>query len=318
MAERIYSKLAGELGTQKVSRSSIEVFSLKAPHCYKVYTIPKRTAGRRVIAHPSKKLKIYQKALVSILREKLIAHQSAYAYQVGRSIKDNAKMHMRGRYLLKMDFNDFFNSITPDIFLHQIEYANIRLSNAEKRLLIGLFFWNKTKSTDGKLVLSVGAPSSPMISNFVMREFDDAIYQYTMQNSITYTRYADDLTFSTNEKDILFNVPSFVKGVLGKIYAHQITINDTKTVFSSKAHNRHVTGITVTNDSTLSIGRERKRFISVMVHKYSINQLDNSDFSYLCGLLSFSAHIEPDFIQRLSRKYGQQVMNNLIKGMFNE
>tara|TARA_R110001632_G_scaffold214612_3_gene341366 strand:+ start:2114 stop:3067 length:954 start_codon:yes stop_codon:yes gene_type:complete len=316
--QKLYSKLQHELSEKNLSREIIERFSSTAPNRYKVYTIPKRTSGKRVIAHPSRELKSYQRALIRILQEQLPQHKASYAYKPKCSIRENALMHSKNKFLLKMDFNDFFNSITPSIFLENTKKSDIIFSDAEKRLLTNLLFWNKTKSFDSKLVLSVGAPSSPIISNFIMFKFDEIIYQHCIEKKITYTRYADDLTFSTNLKNELFILPTFIKHILGEAFDHKITINESKTIFSSKAHNRHVTGITITNDGGISIGRERKRMISVMIHKYSINKLPESDFNYLRGLLSFSNHIEPNFTLRLKKKYGIEILNNISKGKNHE
>ena len=320
MHQKLYSKLALELEKSEFirSRSRIERFSRNAPNCYKVYTIPKRTSGYRVIAHPSKELKIYQRALTSILSDSLKAHHTSYAYKKGFSIKDNALKHAQNKYLLKMDFNDFFNTIEPDIFHQALNRLKLKFSNAEKRLLTQLLFWNKTKSSTLKLVLSVGAPSSPLISNFVMFEFDQIIDEYCNEKSIVYTRYADDITFSSSVKGNLFNVPHFVQEKKKKNYNYRISVNESKTVFSSKAHNRHVTGITLANDNTLSIGRTKKRMTSAMVHKYSINKLDSNDLNYLKGLLSFISHVEPQFFERLKKKYGNDVLNRISKGDLNE
>lgn len=315
---KLYSNLLSKLGSDRYTRAKLERFASTAPNRYKVYTIPKRTSGRRLIAHPAKELKIIQRALTEILQPHLKLHPSSFAYRTGKSIKDNAKVHIKNKYLLKLDFNDFFNSIIPDIFLNEVEFHLIKLSLAEKKLLINLLFWNRTKIEDAQLVLSVGAPSSPLISNFVMSRFDAQVYNYTKSISIKYTRYADDLTFSTNVKDALFEIPKLIKDMLGSIYNHKITINESKTIFTSKAHNRHITGITITNESKLSIGRERKRLISVMVHKYSINELMQSDFNYLQGLLSFAFNIEPEFIIRLSNKYGTGIVTDIIKGKLHE
>ncbi|QEZ91932.1 retron St85 family RNA-directed DNA polymerase [Proteus sp. CD3] len=316
---KIFLKLQNELATSKEdgtfpTRATIERFARTAMNCYKVYSIPKRTSGVRVIAHPSKELKNYQRALVSILESQFEPHPASYAYQKGKNIKLNAQKHAKKKFLLKMDFNDFFNSITPQIFLAELRYRKILLSKAEENLLINLFFWNKTKSEDKKLVLSVGAPSSPMLSNFIMYRFDEIVSEYARENSIVYTRYADDLTFSTNIKDILFSTPEYIKGILRNLYQHYITINDSKTVFTSMAHNRHVTGVTITNNFELSIGRERKRLISVMTHKFKIGVLNEEDLCYLQGLLSFAINIEPNFIKRLSRKYGKEIVNVIRMG----
>ena len=92
-------------------------FSSTSPHRYKVYTIPKRNGkGIRTIAHPSKELKYIQRILFKVLRKLLPVHQSAMAYKKGVGIKDNAAAHVRNSYLLKMDFNNFFPSITPELY----------------------------------------------------------------------------------------------------------------------------------------------------------------------------------------------------------
>lgn len=305
MRIKLFSNLQKQLN---FSRRKIESFSESAPYKYKVYTIPKRNSGSRVIAHPSKELKLFQRAVIAVLDKYLVSHQASYAYKLKTSIKDNAFQHMNNQYLLKLDFTDFFNSIVPDIFFASLISHNIKLSDAESRLLSNLLFWNKTKSLDEKLVLSVGAPSSPAISNFIMYEFDDVIYKYCNNISVIYTRYADDLTFSTNVKDILFDIPGVVKGLLGIIFNYRIMLNERKTIFSSKAHNRHITGVTITNNNTLSIGRSRKRMVSSMIHKFSIGKLDESEHDHLRGMLAFAIYIEPDFLNRLESKYGSELL----------
>lgn len=305
MRIKLFSNLQTKLNC---SRKKIETFSEKAPYKYKVYTIPKRSSGLRVIAHPSKELKVYQRALLSVLGDHLISHKSSFAYKLNTGIKDNAYQHMHNSYLLKLDFSNFFNSIVPDMLLAALNFRGIEVSDAELRLLSNLLFWNKTKTSDNKLVLSVGAPSSPAISNFIMFRFDKAVFKYCKEKSIIYTRYADDLTFSTNIKDALFELPRYINGLLGSMFDHRIMLNERKTVFSSKAHNRHVTGITITNENNLSVGRARKRTVSSLVHKYSLNKLDQFEFEQLRGMLSFILHIEPHFLHRLEKKYGRSLL----------
>jgi RNA-directed DNA polymerase len=309
MKLKLYRALCESLS---ITRSSLSSFSESAPKKYKVYTIPKRTSGQRVIAHPSKQLKEVQKKLSQILASDLKSHEAAYAYKKGLSIKDNAEQHLNTKYLLKMDFSNFFNSITPKVLFLSCENNRITWSDAEKRLLENLLFWNKTKSFDGKLVLSVGAPSSPLISNFIMYDFDLYISKYCAENKINYSRYADDITFSTNIRDILFEVPIIVKKALSDIYNNLITINDLKTVFTSKKHNRHVTGVTISNDNKLSIGRSRKRMISSLIHKFTIKTITQEDTFYLQGLLAFSISIEPSFIERMKIKYTESVIHNIL------
>ncbi|HCN8126267.1 TPA: RNA-directed DNA polymerase, partial [Escherichia coli] len=71
---------------------------------------------------------------------------------------------------------------------------------------------------NGALVLSVGAPSSPFISNIVMSSFDEEISSFCKENKISYSRYADDLTFSTNERDVLGLAHQKVKTTLIRFF----------------------------------------------------------------------------------------------------
>jgi len=82
-----------------------------ASYCYKIYTIPKRGGGDRIIYHPSKSLKSAQRWLVDNYICKLPVHTAATAYRSGTNIRHNAAVHAQHRYLLRMDFADFFQSI---------------------------------------------------------------------------------------------------------------------------------------------------------------------------------------------------------------
>lgn len=299
--------------TLNISHLSLQSLASRAPRMYKVYSIPKRKSGKRIIAHPAKELKIIQRELSKHLSEKFPIHNSAFAYRVGLSIRDNAEKHRKSRYLLKMDFADFFNSITPKLLNIKLKSHVNELTSEDVSMITNLIFWNPSKKKNGKLVLSVGAPTSPLISNFIMYDFDEKISNICTEYNIIYTRYADDITFSTNIKGALFSIPEQVEQLLSKELHGDITINHSKTVFSSMAHNRHVTGVTITNEKTLSIGRQRKRYISSLIHQFSLGKLSDQDLKHLKGLLSYAYSIEPLFIKRMTLKYGEFITSQLIK-----
>ncbi|MCG9536667.1 retron St85 family RNA-directed DNA polymerase [Providencia huaxiensis] len=310
MRLNLYARLAK---IQSRTRKQIDSFLYNAPNRYKVYSIPKRNGGERTIAHPSHELKNFQYNLIEILEPIFKIHPNALAYRKGLGIKQNASLHSQNSYILKIDFSDFFNSITPDLLFKAFAKNKFDLSSAEERVLTKGLFWNKAKSQSTRLSLSVGAPSSPLISNIIMYYFDETFTNICNQKGITYTRYADDLTFSTNKKNALFTLPDEIRTFLNKEYGNLITLNERKTVFTSKAHNRHITGVTITTKGSLSIGRERKRLISSLIHKYTLNLLTLDMTYYLQGLLSFAIHIEPDFRDRMTKKYSSNVITELIK-----
>lgn len=290
-----------------------ELIASKLPLHYKVYKIPKRTLGFRTIAQPTSQLKEIQRALVGILESKVHVHKCATAYRKGVGIKENASPHLMSNYLLKVDLENFFNSLTPQMLFKAIESQSITLSGPDKYIIEQVAFWNRARRKNGRLILSVGAPSSPLISNIILLAFDRKINDICQSKKINYTRYADDMTFSTKNKNILPEILSDVKKTLKSSFGSRLAINEQKTIFSSKAHNRHVTGITITNDNKPSIGRDRKRYISALVHKFKNSNLTILDIYHLKGLLSYVSHIEHSFLRRLEKKYGKDTIDLIIR-----
>lgn len=308
----MYDILAIMSSILSMDKEDILKFSKTSPYRYKVYQIPKRSSDEmRTIAQPSKELKFIQNILKSNILEKILPiHSRAFAYKDNVSIKNNAYEHMNNEFLLKMDFKDFFPSISPNVFMKECERNNIIFNSEELNFLINLIF--RKKHRRGGLELSIGAPTSPIISNFIMYTFDKEIYKQCKEKEIAYTRYADDITFSSNKRNVLFTIPNLVQSILNEKYNNVIRINSAKTVFSSKAHNRHVTGITLTNNNSLSIGRERKRKIISAVHYYKLGRLDKDEIIKLKGYLSFAFYIEPNFKSILINKYGIESIRSLL------
>ncbi|GGX99978.1 retron St85 family RNA-directed DNA polymerase [Vogesella alkaliphila] len=305
---RISKKLADEL---LLDEAELRKFCATAPYRYKKYEIPKRNSDKtRLIAQPSKEVKFMQRLVVKYLRDILPVSRHAMAYESGTSIVKNASIHKNNPYLLKMDFKNFFLSITPSLFFGLMSDGGVEFSDDDKILLSNLLFWKLRRNSP--LRLSVGAPSSPFISNVVMYHFDCLMESQCAAMRIRYSRYADDMTFSTRERDALSEMPGFVRSVLKRDYDGKIKVNSEKTIFLSKAKRRTVTGITITNDDTLSVGRDRKRNISAMVHHFSLGKLSAEEVQKLKGYLSFVAAVEPNFIYRMMSKYGNKVIEALF------
>lgn len=127
------------------NRLAFQLLLNEAPKKYKVYYIPKRGAGFRVIAQPTKELKNVQRFIVSLLQPKLPVHHKAMAYEYKKSIKDNALLHKDNNYILKMDFQNFFNKIKPDIFFSKLENTGLKLDSFDENTLRNLLFWRPGK-----------------------------------------------------------------------------------------------------------------------------------------------------------------------------
>ena len=286
------------------------------PYRYKVYKIPKRNGhGTRTIAQPAKELKFLQRFVCKHFLSELPIHDSSIGYMKGLGIKDNAEAHKNGSYLLKMDFNNFFPSINEEslekhLKLHPLEHF---VSEKDIYYLSRILFYKANYMSP--LVLSIGAPSSPFVSNTIMYEFDKQASEISKQSKVVYTRYADDLAFSTNQKGALFKFRKAIDKLVNELNYPTLSFNEEKTLFLSKKGNRHITGLVIANDQSVSIGRSKKRYIKSLVYRWLNSSISDKDINYLIGYLAFCSSVDPNFIISLRKKYGNQNIDNLIRGL---
>lgn len=284
-----------------------------APYRYKVYQIDKRTPGqKRTIAQPARELKPLQRWVVQNVLDKFPVHESAMAYRKNRNILDNASRHARQRYLCKLDFKNFFPSIKAtdfERFMHSASPAQ-QWTDEEIGYLCRILFWCKKRGKDFEL--SIGAPSSPMVSNILLYRFDLKIGALSAEMGVTYSRYADDLTFSSNRPDVLRRIENEIPRICTSLQFPKLFLNRQKTVRASKKGSRRVTGLVLTNDGLVSIGRDKKRKIRATIHRYIYGGLLEEEVASLAGILAFVNSVEPAFLHRLAEQYGPTVIRDLL------
>ncbi|MDP3120925.1 MAG: retron St85 family RNA-directed DNA polymerase [Sulfuricurvum sp.] len=291
------------------SKSYMAIFkyALNASKRYRRYTIPKRTTGKRVILQPSAELKTYQSYLVSYIFEKFPCHDSVYSYQKNKNIKQMASLHLNAHFLLRIDFKDFFPSIKSQHIRKFLNEKSFLLDNILSDNDITLI--NLLVCRNGNL--TIGAPSSPMISNIILYDLDEYLFSICKEMGIVYTRYADDLYFSTSNPNILKNILSLLKTFL-KTFFLDLLVNEDKNIYTSKKRRQQVTGLILTNDGKISVGRDMKRYIKSLIFKYRNDQLEQSQINYLRGYLSYLYSVEPEYIENLKNKYTPKLMQELF------
>jgi len=306
------TSILGNMSTDLlIPKTKLDYLIRSAPYRYKVYQIPKRSGtGFRTIAQPAKEVKKIQYWVINNIFPHFPVHQAAYAYIKGKNIFQNAKAHSSKPYLLKLDFKDFFPSIKGDDFLKYSQNNNsLSLSETDLQRLVKILFRLPERNNDFQL--SIGAPSSPFISNAIMFEFDSLIFSYCSENNISYTRYADDLAFSMHEIRMRGEVLKKVQNVLASQEFPILKLNDRKTIFGSKAHRRLVTGLILTNNGDVSLGRDRKRRIRAQIHHLLRGKLSDEEKNNLKGMLAFARDVEPKFVERMENKYGKQAISKM-------
>jgi len=294
----LVDKIASNLS---LSPAYIAVVARTASHRYKSYLVKKKTGGYRTINHPARELKLLQRWLVENSLSSLPVHKSATAYKKGASIYRNAALHRARNFILKVDFADFFPSIRgTDV---------VRLLRANQDRMAGTVVGSSDIDLVRRLVcrddrLTIGAPSSPLLSNLIMFEFDEKWSAICRESGITYSRYADDLYFSTNVPNLLEVVLADLRRDLARRKSPGLRINEDKTVFTSRKRRRMITGLVLTPTGEISLGRHRKRFIKSLVFRNSRNALKAEEIASLYGTLSYAKSVDPSFIETLRRKYG--------------
>jgi retron-type reverse transcriptase len=276
-----------------------------APNRYKVFEIPKRSGGKREIAQPAREVKMLQRIIVEHVLAPLPVHPAAKAYQKGLGLLANAAPHAGSGPILKMDFSDFFPRIRADDWWAYCQTHNLLLEE-DRRLSANLLFRRRKHETI--LRLSIGAPSSPMLSNVLMWNFDDEVAKIAAEKGITYTRYADDLTFSGQRIGFLKDMVDVVQESARKVSYPTLEVNKAKTTFVTAARRRTVTGVVLANQSFVGLGHERKRLLSAKVHHASLGKLDGPAVRALAGELAFAKAIDPEFILWLENKYGSDAI----------
>lgn len=222
---------------------------------YYTFSIPKKSGGRRVIVAPNEPLKTIQKNLASILSddyEEIKSEQKrqlqiAHGFLHQKNILTNADIHRNKRFVLNLDLKNFFDSF---------HFGRVRGYFLKNRY----FLLNKDIATlvaqlacyGGKL--PQGAPSSPIITNLICSIFDYRIWKIARKYHLDYTRYADDLSFSTNEKRFIEKKTDFLNDVITEIAQSGFALNISKTRFQLKWSRQMVTGIVV--NSKLNTPRE--------------------------------------------------------------
>ena len=284
--------------------ADVERIIERAPDTYKTYYIDKRNGrGKRLIAQPAREVKVLQRLLARRLAG-LPIHDAAMAYRTGVSIRANALKHAPNGPIRKYDFKDFFPSILGSDWIDYCQRSPIFSDSADIHRSAKLFFYRASRGHI--LRLAIGAPSSPWLSNVLMYHFDDAMARAVAKDRVTYTRYADDLTFSAPRTGHLTVVDAALRHILHDVTGPRLRLNEEKTVVATTKFRRVVTGLVLTNQGEVSIGRDTKRLVRSMVHHCLLGDLSPEETMRLLGLVAHIRSVEPSFYQKLRARYGAE------------
>lgn len=296
-----------------------ELQKLIYPHPpYKTFTIKKRNGTPRVIHEPRQRLKVLQeKVLAYLYMHAGPAKPCVHGFTPKRSIVTNAKIHCspKTQHLLNIDIEDFFPSITFFRVRGLLQKKPFEFSYQVATVLAHLCTFNG--------VLPQGAPTSPLLANLTCRSLDRDLMNLAKRHRTTYTRYADDITFSFSVRrsdSLPTNICSFDSGILtlgeeirAIFSSHSFRINPNKSRLSTRLHRLEVTGITINefpNVKRAFIDRIRGALHAWEIYGYNLAQAE-WEKSVLDGT---SKAYEKRPWKRQTRNRGVPALKNVLWG----
>lgn len=277
------SDLANLLGYKPKNLSYI-LYKIPNEEKYLEFTISKKNGGERRIKAPVEKLKHVQKHLANLLNEcfeEICRNKRplSHGFRKKRSIITNAENHRNKRYVFNVDLQDFFPSINfGRVRGYFIKNAHFALDSKVATIIAQIACHNNE--------LPQGSPCSPVISNLIGHLLDIRMVNLAKKAKCTYSRYADDLTFSTNrnvfpEKISIKKIGNDNEWISGKALKKEIkkvgfTINEEKTSLQYKTARQVTTGLVV--NEKVNIKRDYYRQARSMC-----NSLFQSDEFYIAS-----------------------------------
>lgn len=275
--------------------------ALAANPAYALFTVPKRDGSQRLIENPAPALKAVQRYLNDLLQAVYYFEKpdAAYGFVLNpaddphpRHIVTHAERHLGCRWLLNIDLEDFFHQVDAERTTVALMRHPLQLKRDAVALLARLSTW--------KGRLPMGAPSSPVLSNLAFREEDRMLTFRSRERGWLYTRYADDLTFSSDENPMtptdLADTVAYIEGELG------FKVHPEKRRFSGEGDPKSVTRLMLEGgqvalpddfyrelDETLTDLGSSMRAQHKMGHRHT-QWLDKYD-QRAQGLLAFAQHV---------------------------
>lgn len=255
------------------------IYETKPKYKYHQFKIPKKNGDFRQISSPSKKLKIIQTQLKDILYEIYPVKPSTHGFVRERSIITNAVRHLDKKYIFNIDIKDFFGSIHFGRIRNLFKSNPFNFNNSVSTILAQICCFNNA--------LPQGAPTSPILSNMIAWKLDSQLQQLAKETKSTYTRYADDISFSFTctkqrlpEEIVVLHDGKVSPGrrLINIIEENGFNINCNKIRLCSNFSRMEVTGLIV--NEFPNVRRQYVKQLSAMLHSWKKYGYELADKEY--------------------------------------
>ncbi len=288
---------------------------------YKKFLIDKKSGGKRLISAPMPRLKKAQYWILENILNKVTLHQAVNGFVVNRSIVTNALPHIGKDLVVNIDVKDFFPSIQHKRVKGLLQKLGYGEKIATILSLICTEAVTEQVALDGKnyfvqkgqRILPQGAPTSPAITNILCYKLDHRLQGLANKLHCSYTRYADDITFSgrgdLNAQQIVWRIKKILQD-------EGFTVHPDKIRIMRRGTQQEVTGIVVNNQ--LSVNRKKLRQFRSLLHHlqnkpgHPIQWGNTNTVNSLLGYANFIKMVNPVKAVRFQTVIGDLIQNNLL------
>jgi hypothetical protein len=272
---------------------------------YREFKMKKRSGGFRTIDVPYPALLECQYWIFENILSKVKLNYCAHGFAKKKSIITNAKVHLNQPELLKIDLENFFQSISKDrviAFFHRLGY-----STEVSFYLASICCLNEC--------LPQGAPTSPALSNIISIKLDNRLLAFAKKFDLKYTRYADDLAFSGEKLPI-----KFIDYITKIVEDEGLRVNKAKTKLYNRKGKRILTGVSISTDKIKAPKEYKKKLFQELyyINKHGLNSHMTKKkirFPYyinsLIGKLNYVLSIEPE--NKKAKDYKKQLIEEIEK-----
>ena len=285
-------KIAKDIG---ISSKYLKGLIANKDKFYQSYYIPKRRRKRRQIDAPNYKIKAIQSWIIDNILKSLKTSSRAIGYKKNKSIKDNARFHIGSKYIMCLDIQNFFISIR----ITQVKKIFKRIFQNNEKISNDL-----AKICTFRDYLPQGGVTSPILSNLVFSPTDNEIIKLCDDRNVIYSRYSDDLTFSSNDFNELKKILPLIEKIIKK---YNFNLNESKTRYLTGKGRMVVTGVLL-NSGRMTIGRKRKREIRAMMYNQIVRRDSSVNINKMTGKLAFLKNIEPEYYHSKINRYKKKLL----------
>lgn len=230
---------------------------------YTDFTIPKKSGGVRIISAPVAGLKSILFSLNTILQSVYEPSKYAMGFVPGRSVVDNAKIHIGQNYIYNIDLQDFFPSIDKSRVWKRLTLPPFSFVSDLADVIAGLCTMRMEEGDNIRYVLPQGAPTSPTLTNIICEKLDRQLAGLAKRFGLLYSRYADDITFSSMHY-VYAEDGEFIAELNRIIADNHFVINAKKVRLQKPGMRQEVTGLVVTDK--VNVVRKYVRELKTIIH----------------------------------------------------